>query len=694
VRLLSSTTLPNKGHLLSDRLSYLLVVIVFLGAAVLRLSSLTTLPPGLAPGELNEIRLIETARQGRVEVYYTLDNAGHEGLYAAVVAAVTSVLGVGQTGYRITSVFAGLLALALLYAVGKRLFGALAGLSAAALMALGLFPSLLARSIQPEAFVPLFVTALLLALARSLPVYGLRTHHEPKTIPFAALGLLLGVGFYLHPVAYPASVMALGFIVLVLLARGLPGRRPLSRRTLSYTWFALVVLLVAATPYLIATLGEPHLSGSRRVFEEGWTPQSILDGLGGVIFVGDARPTLNLPGRPLFDLASGLVMGVGLLAALRFWRQPRCLLLLIGLAALLPVALLTPRAPDFSRFAALLPIMALLFGLGVSTLINSLPKALRLGVGVAGLVGLLAFNVGWTGRDLLVDYPAAPVVRETYQARLSEIARYLDRTIDQMPTVICSPTVRPPGGGSPLTETQIIALMMHRSTATVRYADCGTSLVLPEGGERGQVVLTQPGGLDRVSATVRFWLERGSFWWDGAIPPDAVVMLNAADALADRIGAFTTTAPAAFAPEAPGGQAVSAPPLRFGENVTFLGYERSWGEQYRPGDTVPIVTYWRIDGDIPPDLILFAHFQSDPGAAPVAQLDGIGVLPASLRPRDVLVQTSFVQLPWTTAPGTYLISLGAFRSSDERRLDVFDGEGASAVPRGTRVFIGDFRVTE
>ncbi|OYT68413.1 MAG: hypothetical protein CFK52_15075, partial [Chloracidobacterium sp. CP2_5A] len=113
---------------------------------------------------------------------------GYEGLYPAISAALTSVIGGGVIGYRMVGVLAGFLSISLLYAVGKRLFGALAGLMAAALMSLSLFPALLARSISPDSFVPLFITALLLALARSFPVYGLRTRHEPKTIAFAALG--------------------------------------------------------------------------------------------------------------------------------------------------------------------------------------------------------------------------------------------------------------------------------------------------------------------------------------------------------------------------------------------------------------------------------------------------------------------------------------------------------------------------
>ncbi|MDZ4766836.1 MAG: glycosyltransferase family 39 protein [Chloroflexota bacterium] len=680
---------------MSDRLSYLLVVILFLFAAVWRMASVTSLPPGLHPDEITEIRLIETARAGRIEVYYSVDGVGHEGLPATLIAAVSSLLGVGVTGYRIAAIFAGMLSVALLYAVGKRMFGALAALAAAGLMALGMFPALLARSISAEAFVPLFITATLLALARSLPVYGLRTRHEPKTIPFAALGLLLGLGFYLHPVAYPTALMALIFIAFVIVARRLPGRRPLSRRTLSYTWFALVVLIVVGMPYLIATLGQPTLSGARRIFNGGWTVESVINALGGLIFVGDSSPHFNLPARPMFDLISGIVILVGILTALRFGRQPRCLLLLIALALLLPIGLIAPDSPDFARFAGVLPILALLFGLGVTTLINSVPYKARLRAGVVGLVGLLAFNVGWTGRDLLIVYPANAVVREVNNARLGQIARHLDRTVETTPTVICESNLRPPSSAARLSDAQLIALMMHRPTATarytIRYADCGAALILPDGGERGQIIVPQAGGAQRVTPILRGWIDQDAALSDGDLPPDVVFGLDGTAAtLADRIGAFTTTAPIAFAPEAPGVEPLSAPPIRFGENVTFLGYERAWNAVQRPGDIVPVVTYWRVDGVVPSDLILFTHILGDPGAAPVAQSDAISVIPAALQPRDVFIQIGFIQLPFTLPAGTYLISIGGFHGDDQRRLDVFDP--ATSAPRGARLFIGDFRV--
>jgi hypothetical protein len=666
---------------LSDRISYGLVVLVFLLAAFLRLRELATLPPGFHADEIADIRITETARQGRIEVYYDLGGEGREGLYQSMLASVTTFTGGGLIGYRLLSVWAGLVMLALLYAVGKRLFGALAGLTAVALLAVSLWPVLLARSVSREALVGLFVTAVLLALARSLPVYGVRPHDEPQTIPFAALGLLLGLGFYIHPISYAVTLAALLYIVYMLLVR-----RPMPRRTLSYTWFAIVVLIVTATPYLIASLQLPALSGARRLLETG-EGSLLVDGVGGLFFVGDSDPTHNLPGRPLFDLVSGLLIVIGLFTALRYGRQPRFMLLLISLLLIAPVALIAPDSPDFHAFAPLLPILALLFGVGVSTLVSSLQRPARR-VASVGLAGLLLFNVGWTYRDLFVHWRTLPAVQTAYHGRLGQIAAYLDQTSETVSTVVCTPVLRPQAARPELVSTQLLALMMHRQFVLLRYADCGTGLILSAGGEREQVILPDANTFDGLYPALRDWLLRGSWVSLPDLPADAALMLDVSGPLADQIGGFTTTAPVAFAPEAPGGARVAPPPLRFGGNITFLGYERRWSATHRPGDVVPVVTYWRVDGVVPPDLRLFTHVLADPSARPVAQSDEISVLPEQLRPRDVFIQVSFIQLPYAIRAGDYSISVGAYEGSSGIRLPVFDGDQ----PSGTRLFLGGFRV--
>ena len=199
---------------MSNRVSYALVVMLLLLAAMLRFVNLATLPPGFSNAEIDDIRITETVRQGRVEVFYPLHGEGREGLYQSFLAAATGTGG-GLLGYRIFSVWIGMITLALVYALGKRLYGALAGLAAVGLLAVSMYPIILSRMVAPETMLPLFVTAVLLALAYSLSVYGEQSHMPTRTAAFAALGILLGLGFYLHPISFVVALMSMLFIVTV-----------------------------------------------------------------------------------------------------------------------------------------------------------------------------------------------------------------------------------------------------------------------------------------------------------------------------------------------------------------------------------------------------------------------------------------------------------------------------------------------
>ncbi len=530
---------------MSNRVSYALVVGLLLLAAVLRLSQLATLPPGLTADEIDNVRITETVRQGRVEVFYNLHGEGREGLYQTFVTAATSAGG-GLIGYRILSIWIGLITLALIYALGTRLFGTLAGLAATALLSVGLFPVLLARAITPETILPLFVTAVLLALARSLPIYGTQAPLETKTAPFAALGVLLGLGFYLHPIS-----LVVALFVMVLIAYLVLTKRPFTRRMLSYTWFALVVMIVIAMPYVISTIQRPELAAAGRLLVDDPSKsfvQSLVGGLNGLFFVGDSSPALNLPGRPLIDLVSGLLLVVGLVSALRCWRQSRCMLLLLACLFIMPFALLAPGSPNFLAFAPLLPLIALFFGLGVTTLYHSLPPNSRR-IAALALVALLAFNVVWTVRDLFTNWANLPQMQQVYNARLGKLAHYLDLSAGQTPTLICTSNLRPQNNPVTLSDTQLLALMMHRQDAILRYADCGTALILTNGGEREQIILAQPDDLPGFNPYLRNWLAQGQVLDQPGLPTNSVILLQVAQALATRIGSFTTTEPVMFAPE-------------------------------------------------------------------------------------------------------------------------------------------------
>ena len=664
-------------------MSYALAVLVLLLATVLRLWELPTLPSGLQPAEINSLRLADTIRSGVVSVLYDIGRnttpQGQEGLYPAGLAVLTSVLGSGSIMYRILSVWAGLITLALTYSLGIRLFGRVAGIAAMTLMGVMMWPALLSRLIIVEAFVPMLVVGTTLALARALAVYRRIQVASTHTSVFAVLGILLGLGFYIHPVSILTALAALIFIGYILTTQ-----HQLLQHRLGYIGFALLMMIILGLPYLVSTFNRPELAATSRLFGEVDNVFSAISaGLGAFIFTGDQNPVYNLAGRPLIDLLSGFFVLIGLLAMLRDWRQPRSALVLIMLAMLLPGAFFSNQTPSFLAYAALLAPLVLCFGHGVNLMWNSL-QAQRRPIFLLVLLGLFGFNVFWTARDLFQLWPQQPQMQLAYRSNLGNLAHYIDQTSRSIPTVLCYSSWANQGLSRDLSAEQIILITMNSAPNELRFTDCSQAIVFTNGGAEQQWIMSDPSLMERMPDALRVWAERGERSSLGPGQPESIIRLNLTDELADALGVYTTTTPALYGNVARITDAVAVPPpVRLGGNITWMGYEPDPDGSYQPGDTVEVVTTWRVEGLVPRDLTLFTHIISDPVTI-AAQRDILAANPRQLRPRDVIMQVTNVPLPESILVGEYRVSVGAYQSSSNLRLPVFD---ANNQPQGDNLFL-------
>ncbi|MBI1281483.1 MAG: hypothetical protein GC179_25375 [Anaerolineaceae bacterium] len=670
---------------MSSRLGYLLAVMLLLLGAAIRLHTLTALPAGFNNAEITDVRVTERVRQGGIEVFYDLGNGeGREGLYNMIQAVFTSVFGNGLFGYKLLSLWAGMLVLAVVYAFAQRLFGPVVGVAALALLSVNMWMIILSHQLLRETLVPLMVALMLLILARTLAIYRGIHAGVPDTAVFALLGVLLGLGVYVHPV----HLLIVLFSMIAIAVR-LFSKDRLTKQNISYLLFSLLVMIILATPYVISTIRLPNLSGAVRVFGNYTIAANppltaIGDSVGALLFVGDANPARNLPGRPLIDLVSGLLVFVGVLTAARQWRNSRYRLVLIASVVLLPAAIFSPTTPNFLAFTPLLPLVAVYFGLGINTIYRSVVPSARLIVILAAII-LLAFNLGWSVGDLFTNWPAAPGVNRAYHVRAGHLAQYLDQTAERIPTVVCDSQGLIENQDA-FSATDLTLLMMNRKDAPLRFADCGSGMIFVNGGDRQQIVMPDPQTLTMMPAYLHRWLNQGT--QVTGVPPDSVVTLDVSTALANVVGRFTTTAPAGYAPDAAGGSGLAVPPVRFGGNLSFLGYEKDGDQVYAPGGIYTSVTYWRVDGMVPPDLRFFTHILADPASAPATQNDTISVDVGQLHNRDVFIQVTFVPLPRAMPAGMYGISVGAYTSSDDTRMPVFFND----TPRGNRLFIGQITV--
>lgn len=669
---------------MSKRMSYAFAVLVLLIAATLRIWAFTSLPIGISDIELTQINLMQDAvEQGEIRAFYELNGQGQEGLFAITLTIAKTIFGEGSLGLRLPALFSNIISIALMYTLGVRLYGRVAGLAAAALLSIIMWATLLSRLIVVEAVLPMLVTAVLLALARAMPVYARSRAETTNTQDFAALGILLGLSLYVHPSGLMLVLGTMIFIAYIVVLR-----RPLSLRWLSYIGFSILMLLIVAMPYMISTIRLPDLNAGGRLFGNfGSVTISSLQSLVGVTITGDMSVITNVQGRPLIDVMSGFFVVVGIIIALRNWREPRySLTIILGIFLAAP-AFLATNAPNFLAMSVILPVIALFFGLGVSVILASLPQNTRV-LGIIATTTLIVTNVGWTGFSLFTQWGNQEATQLAYRSELGRIAQHIDVTANDLPTVLCyNNWANPRQAGEDRSAANIVLLLMNNDNTAMRYVDCRSGFLFINGGEAQQVVIPSSDILLETPPDIADWLALGTPI--NTLPERSVIVMDVEDILADTLGVYTTTTPASYVTEDDISERIPIPPpIRFAGNLTWLGYESDPVPVYETGNRVPVTNYWRVEGLVPRDLRLFTHILLDPVTI-AANVDTIHADPTQLRERDVYIHTVSIPLDETLPSSLYEISVGAYQETDNARLDVFASEN---VVRGNRIFIYEIQV--
>ncbi len=664
---------------LTNRQGYVLALAMLLLAAFMRFSYLAGLPHGYSEDEIINIRLVDNVRQGDIYVFFPGEDGGREGGYHVFAAFATALVGDGTIGFRILSVWLSMLSVAIIFTLGNHLFNPLVGIMSATLVAVNMSSILLARSVSSDVTVAFLVSAAMLALARSLPVYRRTRVVTSNVVSFAALGTVLGVGLYLHPSSLFIVAGALAYIAHLVFIRN-----QLFRQRRSYTGFAILLLLIISMPYLISTINLPQFSAFQRIaaaYGED-LPGAIIAGLQGIVLTGDLNPLHNLPGRPLVDIISAFAIVRGFVACVLRRHRPRFMLLLIMFLLALPAALIVPDSPNFPRMAVILPQLSLFFGMGVYAFIRIQLFSDRFfrRMALAGAVALLALNLIWTWQDLVADWRENEQVMQLANGELGQIAHYLDHVGDEVPVVFCKPDWQSQTPSPKLNDAEKVLLMMNRDSLAFHEANCANTLLLTNGGELQRLVFFDTEALAAASPHLQAWLALGNSIVPD-LPRNSVIELVTVEELAGKAGALTTTAPVSYAREVAVPEPIS-PAIRFGGNLTLLGYEPDVSRSFLPGETVDIITYWRVDGELPPDVTQFTQILADP-VTPIVTRHYMGANPARLRERDIFIQVTQLQLPAVALPGEYAISVGLYRERLDQRLPVLkDGQA-----HGDRLFL-------
>lgn len=648
-------------------------LLIFILAAVLRVIALPTVPPGLQHDEVFHGHDAVTVLLGYWPLYFT-SNAGNEPLFIYLMSLTIGLFGHNEWGIRLAAVICGLLTLLFTHLWIRRAYSNRTALIASALMAVSFWPLFLSRVGLRAASVPMMAACAAWLLFEGLtrpqnPVDSKRMWVWPCRWGIAA-GVALGLALYTYPAARTLPIIFLLFWILYSI---------LSRKVNKSLLITLLTALIVFAPlgYVIVTQPQADV----RLQQLGGPVQEALKGnlepvlrytrdtLGMFNVAGDPIPRYNLPGRPVFDLITGLLFLGGMLIALRKWREPRNLFALLWLPIGLLPSMLSDSAPSFLRASASLSVAFLFPALALSWLIDCVSLR-RHGKTVALVLttGLIVFTGVLTVRDYFFVWPARSDVREVYRSDLAAAANWIAQQPSDQPIVVAST--------NPRDLDPFLFDFQLSGQHEIKWIDRAFAVVFPD--QPAKLISPAYAPID-PQLRDRF-LPSPSFvskFYDGSTAFEVFDLLPSV--------AYTTTITTALNDQS--GELNA--PIDFNHSLEFLGYETS--TEVKPSAVVPLMLVWRVKQDVQAQqlpLSLFVHLLDERGEF-VAGRDLLAFPTSGWRSGDVWLQQNDVPLPADLKPGKYRLEIGVYSQADGSRWRVYDARGTNA---GDRLLLSEVEV--
>ncbi|MCB0028553.1 MAG: glycosyltransferase family 39 protein [Anaerolineales bacterium] len=599
----------------------LMVLFLLLGAA-LRLSGLNNgSPPGLEHDEVANWLIDQGILAGQHGVYFTAAY-GHEAGFHYWQTLFVGLLGDNALALRLPAAFAGLLLLAVSYALARRLFGGRTALLHVALLATLFYPVFYSR---------LGLRAISLPLVAGLALYcfwrGLQAPAPRANRWLAVAGLLAGLALYTYLAARALPFFFAAYLVYLAI-----WHRPLLKQKLpGLILFALLFALVAWPLWQFLRLNP----GAETRVDEVRAP---LDAL----LAGDLRPMLlnswrillgfgwrgdplwrqNVAPQPIFDPITALFFYAGLGLALWRWRDARYGLLLLWLSTAIVPSIVTIDAPSNIRMSNSLLLLTLFPALVMHNLPRLSPALSKLSTDprLIMLILLIGINTVRTGWYTFKVWPDNEEIQFVWQAALTEAAAFLDAQPAWQDAAI--------GGWTPETmDSPTMALTLRRDDVQLRHFQPERAVILPAGAPTAHI-----------------------------LQPTALPLAAPLQAVLEAQGLQTTVFDSFLWQEMPLTEplqpAVPADLLLGGE-LRWLGY---WPGPGCAADGIcELVTLWQVETIATGPRRLFLH-QLDQADEILAQDDGLAAPAVFWQPGDLVLQ--LLQLP--------------AQSGDRLRLGVYD----------------------
>ena len=668
---------------------------ILLIAFALRVYAVDAIPPGLTHDEVSQLDVARQFEAGDWRLLYPGGFAedGAEVGYYPFLASAEVLWGSNSLAWRLPAIFAGMIGLACIYVLAARLFNRRVALIALGVAAVTWWHILMSRVILREVLeIPLYALALY-AFWRGFEAARQSDRTRYPWQPFVLGGVALGLLQYVHTIPRGLFIVWVIFGVYLLIFQ---------RTLFKQAWrgiviFVIVAEVIAAPMVITASLNpqvdnEVTLSSLQLTGEEGLLAQFQNNTpwvLGQFMFAGDDGWEFNLPYRPIFEPLAALVFFIGVVSAVVRFKRPAMAFALIVLGVSLLPSIFLKSNFTFGRMTSGQVVVYAFVGLGAEAigLIASrvVPARAHTPLAVGSIAVLLSAGLITTWNDMFVGWPASNQTRSTYNAELRDLGRYLDVQDQPIPLAQCVLWIIYPWRPKYHLATPQAALpyFTQHDDVAARWHDCRYSLVIPAGGE----FIFAHSDLEPLEKFLGRGLQKP--WLENAQPiPDVsgALLVDDRSALAEQRNVWDQLS-VAWPPEA---QAVAPAqlPIDFNHAVELIGYQIK-PQQVKPGDSVRVITYWRVTGEVPADLIAFTHLYRTPTEV-MAQQDQFDVAGPSLQPGDVFIQShEFIVVPPNTPPGDYPIGVGLYHKDTGERWPIFVNDQRVA----DRILLSSVQVT-
>ncbi len=638
-------------------------------AALLRLSYLGHVPPGVRFDELVNVKMADHVYAGEWPLYFR-EAWGHEPLYHYFHAAGMALLGHNVYGVRITSALFGIAGVLAAYVTYRLLFGPTVALIGATMLCTSFWSLMYSRfGLRHISLTPWVCLA----------VYGFWRGLEEKRWHGAHWFALGGVSMGAAICTYFAGRVLPALFITLLLYLLAWHRSLLKGRWGGIVLFALVAMAIAAPMFLylhrhpeleqrLGQVGQDMLKALRRGdLKPLW--KAILSATAMFGIRGDPEWLYNISGRPVFDPLTAVLFYAGVAFALWRWRDPRHALILLWLAAGVAPTMLSWPPGSLGHSIAAQPIAFVFPALILETIAQSPRRAWRM-AGQAFAIGAVTLFAFLSGYDYFVRWPSHAEVRHEYQASVTALARYLQSHPDIQEARVSAPYV---DYWNPWSKMNFD--LYYRGHARVRWfngaraalfddAPLFVPLCSPPLDDELKPLLVADSRLERHDNFTIYW-------------PRSSQLLE------ERLNTLTTTAWTS-----PEGTYVSGRseeqrhalplPANFGRQLAFLGYSYDRDAVER-GTEWRLTTWWQVLAPRPAPLAIFVHLLGDDNAV-IAGWDGLQTSPEGWQRGDVFAQVHALRVPTDAPPGLLRVELGAYSPVTLERLVLYTNAGEQSAP--------------